>query len=127
MSDLETLEQELEPPIHEVMGKALPEPEMGRLLKVEKTLPLNNGKGKSVVPWLILILGLTGIASAYWLASESREKSAPFKPAYETQVIEQKKPEQKNDATDRQLEQKHEDKNQTPSPMIYRREVVGNE
>jgi hypothetical protein len=100
---------------------------MGRLLKVEKTLPLNNGKGKSVVPWLILILGLTGIASAYWLASESREKSAPFKPAYETQVIDQIKSEQMDDVSNRQPEQKHEDKNQTSSSVIYRREVVGNE
>jgi len=127
MSSLEQLENELSLPVQAMLDKALPEPDRGHLLKIEQSLPLMKKTNRLIPFWLILLLGVTGIASAFWLANVTRDKSPPIKPAHETIADEPEKSDQSASDSNKQHQQVDGVENKNSSPVIYRREALGNE
>jgi hypothetical protein len=127
MSDLERLEKQLETPVQEMLESVFPEPDISRLRRIEQSLPLPQKKSRKIPAWLIIVLGLSGIASAFWFATVARDKSTQVQPVYETSPAKNKKVEQSASEMDNQHEQADGVENKNSSAVIYRREAWGND
>jgi len=122
MNDLEQLESELEASIHGLLDATLPQPEMGRLIALERDIVPNKGAKKRNQLLIALLLGLSGLAAAYYLSKPGisiRDHSIEPNMNTITPLPE------KND--NKIITETYEKNDSDKSPVIYRQEVISGE
>jgi len=122
MNDLERLDRELEAPIRGLLDAALPVPDNGRLLEIERTIVPQNGSKRAKLIWVALLLGLSGLAAAYMIASQTRNTP------HEQVPVMQESPIKKDvDNKDDKGSEEYDNRNEGRPSTIYQQEVYRND
>jgi len=121
MSELERLESELEAPIRGLLDAALPVPNNGRLLEIERAIVPERGSNKRQFLWVALLLGLSGLAAAYMIASQTRRSPEVAVPVLQESPV--KKDVNNNDKSSKE----YDNRNEGSSSTIYQQEVYRND
>lgn len=120
MERLEALEQAFSGSIRKSLDAALPEPDQALLFEIEKGLMSDTaGRAKWFV-WIAILLGLTGLASAYYFSSDKKHDVVVPSTIHEVNGEEPK-------GARAPLQQPSPAETNANPRVIYRQEVINNE
>jgi hypothetical protein len=116
MDNLEQLEKDLALPVSRALDASLPVPDQLRLHEIEQEKLFFSPRKQNWWLWVFLLLGLSGLASAYLLIATQKEEV--LEPSIrERGIVEE-------DRIDRQT---FENERVNKSPFIYQHEVISDD
>lgn len=118
MVNLEQLEQELALSVRGAVDQYLPVPDEVRLHSIEQDQLFAKDRAGNGWLWGLLLLGITGLASAYLILAPEKEEVETGKPVMEKEAVVDQ---------GQTFRQTFESDAVKDSPVIYHKEVLGNE
>ena len=117
MDNLEQLERELALPISNTLERYLPVPDQVRLREIEQKKLFPSSRSQGWWFWALLLLGLSGLASAYLMITAEKKVEVHERSLQDAPMVDESQ-------TNRQTFESNAVKD---SPVIYQKEVLGNE
>lgn len=116
--NMNELEQQFAPKIHAAMDQVIPIPDYSQLEKIEQDFTLIQSKKTGWLIWIGFLLGLSGLATAFWHLSQQKE--------VRKEEVNLKAPEisRSVENSDRSIQISVEKQDEKQSPVIYQQEVI---
>ena len=111
--NMNELEQQFASKIHAAMDQVIPVPDYSKLQKIEQDFTLIKSKKSGWLIWIGFLLGLSGLATAFW--HHSQQKEVNLKAPEISRSVE---------SSDRSIQISVEKQDEKQSPVIYQQEVI---